>query len=136
MGGPNFGGGLGHLVCTLVGIWLHSSFGPGTSQGEAVQKAADLAGEKCLKHCQVDCSQYTLDQNIKVQVSFGLTLFSVFGWFLVVLYHWCGGGRRSFAPITPASEDSSPSGAEERRSLALSQLAEVRARGRRDVLTQ
>lgn len=136
MGGAPFGSGVGHLVCTLLGAGLHSWFGPQVDQDLLVRRVASVASDRCVEHCRVDCSQYIVEQQFHWRLSVGLTLFSITGWFIVVLYSWCGGRKPVSAPIVPRSEESSPSSLEDRKSLAHLQLAEVRARGQRHVPSQ
>ena len=123
-----------HLVSLLVGLWsgqtLLGSDRSTQSIDLAIEEAAALSSERCALACapkQEDCSLVLEGKNsftLKLALSFG------FGWLatIVGICYWCCCQSRRVSNSIPPSEDLSPSSLAERRLLAQSQLAQVRAR--------
>lgn len=135
MGVSAIGGVSGHILTLALGFLGSQFFGTGSSLQDTIQEATRLASERCIEGCRIDCNVVT-EQHSHFEwhsaFNIGLSLVSISGW----LSFACWWLRRRKQTVTvsriPESVDSSPSGVDDRRQLALLQLAEVRARGRRN----
>ena len=136
MGGQPLGGGVAHFLCTALGAFVHWWWKSKGDLEHIAFEAAELTSQKCRDHCKLDCSQVSWQPQLQLSVSIGLTLFSISGWFILALLWWCRGHKAVAAPSGLVSEDSTPTGLEEKRQLAHLQLAEVRSRRWRHGLGQ
>ena len=129
----------GHVLSLLLGYlakqFWEDSKGLETSLVNAVQESGQVASDRCLRACAPDppdCgTQIIWNHSFQFHLALHLLTFTCGGG-LVILLWWCCARRSTQTSVITVSSDLSPSAAEQRRRLAQLQLAQVKARARKN----
>ena len=139
MGGGVTGFDWRHIISSIIGYCISSWHHSDKAVIEAIQEAGRVAGQRCLDKVQdnLGCVDSTTNHfSLEFKLGFGFTLISVTGGLVFLIWYWCCKGKSPTAVLVEREPDSSPDSLDDRRRLAHRQLAEIRSRGRRDVIGQ
>lgn len=128
-----------HVISTILGYCLSSLTHSDQALIHAVQEAGRTAEVRCLEGVKdhLSCPTGPVYQTtFEVKCAFGFTLISVAGGLIIWCWFHCCRQRITTAVVLDRDSDNSPVSADERRKLAHRQLAEIRARARRDGTAQ
>ena len=141
MGSPVTSAQWSHIITLLGGFFIEHWWNGRSNWEQVIQSSIGRAGQQAATICARECTPKDIEAvecppvqtySLHLGLSVTILLISCVGW-IFVSCRWClTRGRAVRKKEIEAEVDQSPSNIEDRRNLAQLQLAELRARSRRN----